>query len=502
MDYFEVPRPPKEGFCSDKNCPCHDTVIPPGEGYLYISQKLIDFRRDCFTYAQLQLKLKQMAESDPLNKLGAGSFVRFLPQGTTSPIMMCKQAAILRGLDLEVAQADAKYWWKTGLVPFRETPRLGDGSVDINQAEPITTKRTEGKKICAICNADIPEGVIQCVTCGGSRFNHIQEKTETKLTEETSNNNCNNHFGVKGFRYRNRKYGFSIDLPEGWKQEKKLFDFFHNSSDILLENKKDNLNIRLRISIKEINRTTPYSKEYEEHSMLKWLEETISSMNVKASPVLLDKNIAGEKNTVWGEFRYTDDLGSTDLFGIVSVANNGLKYIIRYFIDAETESNIKEIIDTFQFISSQINNPNSASKKQNSQTINSALNISFLYRLQLYSGQLRGIPVKMYVFRQFVLSSSETAGELVLAIAQALQRKFTITVPDAEYNICKPMEVIENPKDPNAFFGGRAHAAYFMLKNCAGELLSGVDAGTHDLLWIAFEDNRGSRGMVYIFTKI
>ncbi|MDD4183355.1 MAG: hypothetical protein PHT53_06010, partial [Candidatus Omnitrophica bacterium] len=343
---------------------------------------------------------------------------------------------------------------------------------------------------------------IQCAACGGSRFNYIQEKTETKLTEETNNSNCDNHFGVKGLRYRNKKYGFSIDLPEGWKKEKKLFDFLRNNNDILLENKKDNRDIKLRISIKEINQKTSYSKEHEEHSMLKWLGETISSMNVKASPVLLGKNIAGERNTVWGEFQYTDNLGSTSLFGIVSVANNGLKYIIRYFIDAGLESNIKEIIDTFQFIPSQRNNPYSAVKKQNPQTINSALNVSFLYRLQLYSGQLRGVPVKMHVFRQFALSSSETAGDLVLAIAQALQRKFAITVPDAEYNVCKPMEVIENPKDPNAFFGGAAHAAYFMLKNCAGEFLSGVDAGTYDLLWIAFEDNRGSKGMVYIFTKI
>lgn len=42
--------------------------------------------------------------------------------GTASPIMCCEQGARLRGLDLEIAAADAKYWWETGLVPLRATP--------------------------------------------------------------------------------------------------------------------------------------------------------------------------------------------------------------------------------------------------------------------------------------------------------------------------------------------------------------------------------------------
>jgi len=131
MEYFEVPRPPGNGLCSDKSCPCSETVIPRGSGYLYISQELVDFRRDCLTYAQLQKKLENMAQSDPLKDYSADGLVRFLPVGTTSPIMMCKQGAILRGLDLDVAGADARHWWKTGLVPLRVTPLTIGGAANL-----------------------------------------------------------------------------------------------------------------------------------------------------------------------------------------------------------------------------------------------------------------------------------------------------------------------------------------------------------------------------------
>jgi len=48
-----------------------------------------------------------------------------VPQNLAIPILACKQGATLRGIDLEVAAADAKYWWKTGLVPLRPTPLAG-----------------------------------------------------------------------------------------------------------------------------------------------------------------------------------------------------------------------------------------------------------------------------------------------------------------------------------------------------------------------------------------
>lgn len=305
MDYFEVPRPSKEGFCSDKNCPCHDTVILPGEGYLYISQKLIDFRRDCFTYAKLQLKLKQMAESDPLNKLGAGSFVRFLPQGTTSPIMMCKQAAMLRSLDLEVARTDAKYWWKTGLVPFKVTPLAGGGL----------------------------KNSIYVELSGAAR-------KETKVDPSA----------FKGKIYRNRKYAFSLNLSEGWMAERKFLDFLHNPKETTFNYKKENLSLSLHVCVTPVDKKTIFNKEHEEHSLLKTLEKTVSQMERKSPPFLLiDKTVDGEKNTVWGEFHSTSIDNSIELFGIIHVLHNGLYYIIKYFGDLALENEVKKILSTFHF---------------------------------------------------------------------------------------------------------------------------------------------------------
>ena len=46
MDYFEVKLPDGDGACSDNSCPCPNTRLPRGTGYLYIDQALVDFRRD------------------------------------------------------------------------------------------------------------------------------------------------------------------------------------------------------------------------------------------------------------------------------------------------------------------------------------------------------------------------------------------------------------------------------------------------------------------------
>jgi hypothetical protein len=102
MDYFEVPvdvPPGSDGVCSDNDCPCGfpGARIPRGAGYLYVSQTVVGFRRDARTFL-------------------------VLGQDVATPTLVCEQGARKRGLDLEVAAADARYWWKTGLVPLRATP--------------------------------------------------------------------------------------------------------------------------------------------------------------------------------------------------------------------------------------------------------------------------------------------------------------------------------------------------------------------------------------------
>ena len=121
MEYFEVERPTGDGFCSDDTCPCPPpgTRIPHGSGYLYVSPEVIDFRRDALTLAAARRKLERVQHE-------VDAFVAFGP-GTVAPILMCEQAARRRGLDLEVAAADAKYWWETGLVPLRPTPLVNGG---------------------------------------------------------------------------------------------------------------------------------------------------------------------------------------------------------------------------------------------------------------------------------------------------------------------------------------------------------------------------------------
>ncbi len=119
MEYFEAEPPWGDGRCSDSNCPCSETIIPRGTGYLYISQDLVDFRRQAPTLVQAQLMLMMMQQRMSERMGGA---VVILGPGVTTPILMCEMGARLKGINLRVAAADAEHWWKTGLVPLRATP--------------------------------------------------------------------------------------------------------------------------------------------------------------------------------------------------------------------------------------------------------------------------------------------------------------------------------------------------------------------------------------------
>lgn len=78
LKYFDGPRPTTSVRCQDPNCSC-GRDIPIGGGYFHIAKEKIE--------------------------------------------LLCAKAAKRRGIDLKVASADAKYWWKTGRLPAsRYTP--------------------------------------------------------------------------------------------------------------------------------------------------------------------------------------------------------------------------------------------------------------------------------------------------------------------------------------------------------------------------------------------
>lgn len=142
-NYFETgPPPPGEGLCSDDSCPCPNTVIPHGQGYLYISEDLVRFRRDARTLAEAIRKVTQEEETG----------IDILRE-TVTPTLMCEQGARLRGLDLEVAAADARRWWDTAEAPLRPTP-LADGTRGSSathfeqgrEAEPYYPQGTAGRE--------------------------------------------------------------------------------------------------------------------------------------------------------------------------------------------------------------------------------------------------------------------------------------------------------------------------------------------------------------------
>lgn len=126
-EYFEVPIPQWGAVCSDLSCPCPETPIPPGKGFLYISPDVVEFRREARSEGEAMAKLELLRHS---REAQTGAMVLIDPKGIAVPVLICEQGARLRPIDLETAAADARHWWESGQVPLRVTPARPSTSLE------------------------------------------------------------------------------------------------------------------------------------------------------------------------------------------------------------------------------------------------------------------------------------------------------------------------------------------------------------------------------------
>ena len=120
MQYFHDPswHPIGDGRCSDNNCPCPETPIPRGEGYLYVGPEVVELR---LQHPSHESAVGELAARMRSMQVGMG-FPVATSFGRVGPVLVCEEGARLRGLNLRIAGADAKHWWRTGEVPLRATP--------------------------------------------------------------------------------------------------------------------------------------------------------------------------------------------------------------------------------------------------------------------------------------------------------------------------------------------------------------------------------------------
>ena len=117
LDFFDQEVPEGDSICSDDACPCGlVTVLPRDTGYLYIERELVMFRSEYRSQADAAQAMEKMMTA---KRVPPGSIYR------VGPILVCERGARQRKLDLQVAAADAKYWWFMGRVPLRATPFVG-----------------------------------------------------------------------------------------------------------------------------------------------------------------------------------------------------------------------------------------------------------------------------------------------------------------------------------------------------------------------------------------
>ena len=106
----------KSIVCSDDDCPCTDQrQLKLGQdAYLYTSPQVVEFRKDCRTVLEVEMRISRL--SKPQDLLAAMQY--------SMPKFVCEIGAKRRGLDLAVALADGVAAASTGFVPLRPTPKI------------------------------------------------------------------------------------------------------------------------------------------------------------------------------------------------------------------------------------------------------------------------------------------------------------------------------------------------------------------------------------------
>ena len=110
VQYAEVEVPKNGTYCNDRECTCNRSRLENGEGYLIIHKDFKKFRKDCLSLEEFQAKQK---------KIG----IHKIKHGKDTPRLVCKLGAERIKKDLATARIDAAYWWDSGKIPLRETPK-------------------------------------------------------------------------------------------------------------------------------------------------------------------------------------------------------------------------------------------------------------------------------------------------------------------------------------------------------------------------------------------
>jgi len=112
LDFIECEKPQGVGYCSDNECTCTPTPINDGQGYIYISEEVVQFRKDALSLSAVQAKIVKLTSE-------TGKYVSI---SKYAPLLVCEAAAKKRNLDLTAASEDALLFWGSGIVPLRATP--------------------------------------------------------------------------------------------------------------------------------------------------------------------------------------------------------------------------------------------------------------------------------------------------------------------------------------------------------------------------------------------
>lgn len=227
--------PPFQGqaFCSDSDCSCSNTIMPPGKGYLWIKPEIVETRKKCLTLAEMQ---KHMAttKTTTIDEIRE----RYLP------IVVCEKAAIKRNLNLDVASADFTMWVMRGKVLCRPTPIIvaSDSLNSIGHSFEGDSK-SNAEDVCPNCG-DFVSDITKCNTCDVNSTNIEDMSIDVQTTNNIIDDSLeqmkkNNNWFISVENNNSEKEFFTKPQINVEFRNKIIAGLFNGKSSVQIFNKKE-----------------------------------------------------------------------------------------------------------------------------------------------------------------------------------------------------------------------------------------------------------------------
>ena len=150
-------------------------------------------------------------------------------------------------------------------------------------------------------------------------------------------------------KYRDKKFRFTVDIPDGWVKQGAIFGFFLTGGRAAFAHKSRGATVN--VSVGELDRPEWQDQQRRAEGVTDFLMR--APHQIGQVRIRTDHEVAEEPNTVWAEFIETASIAggatSEHKAGFIAAVHGGSEYVIQWSAQPEFENETQLIIESFKF---------------------------------------------------------------------------------------------------------------------------------------------------------